>query len=96
MKNFYVYILSSCKNGTLYIGVTNNLDRRIKIHKKGLNSGFTKHYGVDQLVYFETFESITDAIRREKQLKKWNRAWKIQLIEKINPTWNDLFGSDLH
>lgn len=96
MKNFYVYILSSCKNGTLYIGVTNDLNRRIQIHKLGLNSGFTKRYGVDRLVYFEAFESIAVAIRREKQLKKWNRQWKIQLIEKINPTWKDLFGSDLH
>ncbi len=94
MKNFYVYILSSCKNGTLYIGVTNDLNRRIQIHKKGLNSGFTKHYGVDRLVYYEVFESITVAIRREKQLKKWNRLWKIHLIEKVNPAWKDLFGTD--
>jgi putative endonuclease len=94
MKNFYVYILSSRKNGTLYIGVTNDLNRRVQIHKKGLNSGFTKRYGVDRLVYFEVFESIIDAIRREKQLKKWNRLWKIHLIEKVNPLWKDLFSSD--
>ncbi len=96
MKNFYVYILCSRKNGTLYIGVTNDLNRRIQIHKKKLNSGFTKRYGVDRLVYYEIFESIVDAIRREKQLKKWNRLWKIQLIEKINPSWKDLSGFDLH
>lgn len=95
MKNFYIYILSSCKNGTLYIGVTNDLNRRIQIHKKGLNSGFTKRYGVDRLVYFEVFESIVGAIRREKQLKKWNRLWKIQLIEKVNPAWKDLFDVNL-
>jgi putative endonuclease len=93
MKNFYVYVLSSCKNGTLYIGVTNDLNKRVQIHKKGFNTGFTKCYGVDRLVYFEVFESIVDAIHREKQLKKWNRLWKIQLIEKVNPSWKDLFGA---
>ena len=95
MKNFYVYILCSCKNGTLYIGVTNDLNRRVQIHKKKLIPGFTQRYSIDHLVYYEVFESITVAIRREKQLKKWNRLWKIQLIEKINPTWRDLFDSDL-
>ena len=96
MKTFYVYILCSGKNGTLYIGVTNDLNRRIQIHKKKLIPGFTQLYNVDCLVYYEVFESITVAIRREKQLKKWNRQWKIQLIEKVNPTWQDLFNSDLN
>ena len=93
MKNFYVYILCSKKNGTLYIGVTGNLDSRIRTHKAGTVSGFTEKHGVCHLVYFETYESITVAIRREKQLKKWNRSWKIRLIEKTNPTWRDLFDS---
>jgi len=91
MKNYYVYILCSSKNGTLYIGVTGNLDRRVKNHKTGLVRGFTQKYGVCRLVYFETFESITVAIHREKQLKNWKRSWKIDLIEKMNPTWRDLF-----
>jgi putative endonuclease len=95
MKSFYVYILCSSKNGTLYIGVTNDLNRRIQIHKKRLIPGFTQQYGVECLVYYEIFESITAAIRREKQLKKWNRQWKIQLIEKVNPGWIDLFDSSL-
>ncbi len=94
MNNFYVYILCSSRNGTLYIGVTNDLDRRIRIHKQGLNRGFTKRYDVHHLVYFETFESITEAIHREKQLKKWNRLWKIQLIETVNPTWKHLYGDE--
>lgn len=94
MKNFYVYILCSRKNGTLYIGVTNNLNRRIQIHRSGLNQGFTKLYGVIHLVYYETFESIDEAIHREKQLKRWNRLWKIQLIEKVNPAWQDLYHDD--
>ena len=95
MKSFYVYILCSGKNGTLYIGVTNDLNRRIQIHKKRLIPGFTQQYAVDHLVYYEVFESITVAIRREKQLKKWNRQWKLQLIEKVNPEWIDLFDSEL-
>jgi len=94
MKNFYVYILCSQKNGTLYIGVTSDLDSRVKTHRAGLIPGFTKKYGVCHLVYFETFESITVAICREKQLKKWNRLWKIELIEKTNPAWRDLYTSD--
>ena len=96
MKNFFVYILSSQKNGTLYIGVTSDLDRRVKTHRAGLIPGFTEKYGVCHLVYFETLESITDAIQREKQLKKWNRLWKIQLIEKMNPGWQDLYNSSLY
>lgn len=93
MKNvyqFYVYILSSQKNGTLYIGVTNNLQRRVYEHKVGLGSKFTSKYGVSNLVYFETYQNIDDAILREKRLKKWNRSWKIELIEKENRDWLDL------
>ena len=94
MNNFYVYILCSKKNGTLYIGLTNDLCRRVQIHRKKLNQGFTKQYSVYHLVYFETFNSIVEAIYREKQLKKWNRVWKIQLIEKVNPAWKDLYHDD--
>lgn len=88
---YYVYILASKKNGTLYIGVTNDLRRRGDEHKRGLIEGFTKKYSVHQMVYYESFANIDDAIRREKQLKKWNRAWKVQLIEKDNPMWRDLY-----
>lgn len=90
-KNYYTYILSNKKNGTLYIGVTNDLLRRIYEHKRKLVDGFTASYDVDKLVYFEQFEDIYDAINREKQLKKWNRSWKTELIEDFNPKWNDLF-----
>ena len=84
-KEGFVYILASKRNGTLYIGVTNNLRRRIQEHKSGLNEGFTKRYQVHRLVYYERYDYIGDAIVRERQLKKWNRAWKIALIEKRNP-----------
>ncbi len=85
-----MYILASQRNGTLYIGVTNNLERRVWEHKEGLVEGFTKNYNVHTLVYFEWFNDIQNAITREKQLKKWNRAWKLELIEKKNPEWIDL------
>lgn len=88
---YYVYILASNKNGTLYIGVTSNLVKRIYEHKNELAEGFTKKYSVHNLVYFEITESVESAIAREKQLKKWNRAWKIRLIEKTNPEWRDLY-----
>ena len=88
---YYVYILASNKNGTLYIGVTSNLVKRIYEHKNELAEGFTKKYSVHKLVYFEITESVESAIAREKQLKKWNRAWKIRLIEKTNPEWRDLY-----
>jgi len=83
--------LASNKNGTLYIGVTSNLVKRIYEHKNELAEGFTKKYSVHKLVYFEITESVESAIAREKQLKKWNRAWKIRLIEKTNPEWLDLY-----
>ena len=89
MKNYYVYILTN-KSKTLYIGVTNNLDRRIYEHKNKLIDGFTKKYNLDRLVYFEVFNNIEDAISREKQLKNWHRQWKINLVESVNKEWKDL------
>jgi putative endonuclease len=86
-----VYILASKRNGTLYIGVTSNLQKRAWEHKNDLVEGFTRRYGVHRLVYFELHEDMISAIRREKQKKKWNRAWKRQLIERQNPRWNDLW-----
>jgi putative endonuclease len=87
---FFVYILASKRNGTLYVGVTNNLPRRVTEHKAKLVAGFTRQYGVDQLVHFEAFASILEARAREHSLKRWRRAWKIELIEKLNPDWRDL------
>jgi putative endonuclease len=89
---YYVYILASKKHGTLYIGVTSDLVKRIHEHKNDLIEGFTQKYSVHELVYFEDTESVESAIVREKQLKKWNRAWKIRLIEKRNPEWRDLYA----
>ena len=89
---FFVYILASKPNGTLYVGVTNNLARRVSEHKAKLVPGFTRKYEVSQLGYFETFESVLEARAREHSLKRWRRAWKIALIEKINPGWRDLTG----
>ena len=86
-----IYILASQRNGTLYIGVTSNLVQRIWQHKNDQVAGFTEKYGVHNLVYYELFDDIVNAITREKQLKKWNRAWKIALIEKQNPEWQDLW-----
>jgi len=91
-RQYYVYILASYKRGTLYIGVTSNLLGRAYQHKNKLVKGFTAKYKVHQLVYFEIFEDIYEAISREKQLKKWKRAWKIELIEKNNPDWEDLYN----
>jgi len=90
MKIYYVYILTSNRNGTLYIGVTNNLERRISEHQQGIADGFTKKYHVHHLVYYETTNDVNAALQREKQLKKWNRKWKLKLIEKENPDWKDL------
>ena len=87
---YYVYLLSSKKNGTLYIGVTNDLERRMFEHKNKLVSGFTAKYNVNKLMYFEDFQYVNDALKREKQLKNWNRQWKIDLIEKENKEWKDL------
>jgi len=84
--------MASKKHGTLYTGVTSELKRRVVQHKESLIPGFTQRYGVHMLVYFEEYADIRDAIAREKQLKKWNRAWKIRLIEKMNPEWEDLYN----
>ena len=88
---YYVYILASQRNGTLYIGVTNNIARRTHEHRENLVEGFTKNYRVHMLVYFEMHEDIRRAIQREKNMKHWPRAWKIALIEKDNPDWLDLY-----
>jgi putative endonuclease len=90
-KQYYVYILASKIGGTLYIGVTNDLIRRVWQHREKLADGFTKKYGVAALVYYEVHSDVKAAITREKQMKKWNRAWKIRLIEEDNPNWNDLY-----
>ena len=90
-KQSCVYILASHKNGTLYTGVTSNLIQRVYQHKNNLIEGFTKKYGVHSLVYYELHENILSAITREKQIKKWKRQWKIELIEKNNPNWKDLY-----
>ena len=90
---YYVYILASRRNGTLYIGVTNSLQKRLEEHRRGKGSSFVKTYGVYRLVYVEAFERADEAIAREKQLKRWKRDWKIELIERENPEWRDL--SDL-
>jgi putative endonuclease len=91
IKNYYVYILASKRNGTLYIGVTSNLAKRIYEHKHKLIGGFSKKYNVDRLVYYETTEDVESAILREKRLKKWKRQWKVELIEQKNPNWKDLY-----
>ncbi len=91
--NAYIYILSSVKNGTLYIGVTSNLIKRVYEHKNKLCEGFTNQYDINNLVYYEIFDDITHAIEREKQLKNWKREWKIALIEKENNNWTDLYDS---
>jgi putative endonuclease len=92
-RSYYVYILASRIGGTLYIGVTNDLVRRVGEHKLKMAEGFTKKHEVHKLVYFEQFDDIENAIRREKRLKKWNRAWKVRLIEQLNPNWDDLYPS---
>ena len=92
MKDYYIYILASKRNGTLYIGVTNDLIKRIGEHKSGKIEGFTKKHGVHDLVYVERHGQIKYAIKREKQLKKWNREWKLALMEKENPEWKDLYN----
>jgi putative endonuclease len=90
-KSYYVYIICSKRNGTLYIGVTNDLVRRMTEHQNKEVAGFSKKYDVNQLVYFEETSDIVSAITREKQLKKWKRAWKLKLIEQTNPDWKNLY-----
>ena len=90
-KSYYSYILASKPYGTLYNGVTDDLVRRVWVHKNDLGEGFTKRYGVHTLVYYEQCGSIEGVIKREKQIKKWKRRWKLELIEKMNPDWKDLY-----
>ncbi len=93
MKQFYVYIMASQRNGTLYIGLTSNLIKRVYEHKNDLVEGFTSQYGVKNLVYFETFDDFDNAVKREKNIKAWKRAWKLEEIEKANPQWHDLYDT---
>ncbi len=90
-RSFWVYILASRVGGTLYIGVTNDLVRRVYEHRSGAGDGFTGKHAVHRLVYFEPYSDIENAIHREKRLKEWQRAWKIRLIEETNPNWDDLY-----
>ncbi len=90
MKNYFTYILSS-KNKVLYVGMTDNLSRRIFEHKQSLIDGFTKKYNVNKLVYYESHPNLSSAVKREKQLKNWHRQWKINLIESVNEEWKDLY-----
>ncbi len=90
MRQYFVYILASGKHGTLYVGVTSNLGNRINIHQSSVVKGFTQKYQIYNLVYFETHNSPEEAIKREKQIKKWKRWWKIELIESINPDWEEM------
>jgi putative endonuclease len=92
-KRGYVYIMASGRNGTLYIGVTSDLAKRVWEHREGVVPGFTKRYGCKMLVWFEVHDDIQDARNRERQMKKLNRLWKLGEIEKMNPDWNDLFES---
>lgn len=91
MNKYFIYILASNRNWTLYIWVTNNIIRRIYEHKNKLIDWFTKEYDVNKLVYYEDYNDINTALQREKNLKTWNRKWKIELIEKSNPNWEDLY-----
>ncbi len=90
MKSGFVYILASQRNGTLYIGVTSDLSKRLQQHRDGVVDGFTKRYAIHRLVRVETFDDIRDATTWERRLKKWNRAWKLAIIEETNPEWEDL------
>jgi putative endonuclease len=91
MKSFYVYIMASNRNGTLYTGSTSDLIKRVWEHKNQVTQGFTAKYKVHMLVYYEMHESYVEAARREKRFKKWPRQWKLNLIEKMNPVWDDLY-----
>ncbi len=91
MRDYYIYILSNKKNGTLYLGVTNNLVKRVYEHKQNFVEGFTKRYNIHRLVYYEQSNDSYSAIQLEKRIKKWKREWKIELIERFNPGWKDLY-----
>jgi putative endonuclease len=92
-KNYFVYILTSNRNGTLYVGVTNDLARRSWEHKNNVVPGFTKQYNVHQLVYYELHSDIEEALKREKSIKRWKRQTKLQMIERMNPDWDDLYST---
>ncbi len=94
-KAYCVYIMASRRNGTLYIGATSELIKRVYQHKAGAADSFTKQYHIDRLVWFEQHESAAGMVTRERQLKEWTRAWKVELIEALNPTWRDLYGEIL-
>ena len=96
MRYYFVYILASKRNGTLYTGVTGALNQRVWEHRAEIFEGFTKRYGVKQLVYYEIHEDPSSAIKREKQIKRWRRSWKLRLIEKDNPQWVDLYDNLLN
>ena len=91
MATYYVYIMASGKNGTLFVGSTNDLIRRVYEHRQGLVEGFTKRYGVTRLVYFEETANVRAAVQRERTIKHWSRAWKVALVEEANPNWCDLY-----
>jgi putative endonuclease len=93
LKSGFVYILASARNGTLYIGVTSDLKNRVWQHKEGQIEGFTKQHGCKTLVWYQQFENLHDARRREVQMKSWKRLWKLREIEEMNPEWTDLYGS---
>ena len=95
MSEYFIYILASKRNGTLYVGCTNDLIRRIYEHKNDFVKSFTKKYGVHTLVYYEQFDDFDKALQREKQIKEWKRKWKLELIEKVNPLWQDLYDEML-
>ena len=90
-KQFYVYIMARGRNSTFYVGITSDLPKRVWEHKNKAADGFTKKYDIAHLVYYETYDDAENAIRREKRLKKWNRTWKMRVIEEMNPEWNDLY-----
>jgi putative endonuclease len=93
VKTYHVYILCNRKNGALYIGMTSSLAHRVFEHREGLVDGFTKRYGIGRLVYAEAFTDVGEAIARERALKRWRRAWKVELIERANPEWDDLYAT---
>lgn len=95
MKKGFVYMMSNKKDGVLYIGVTSDIVKRIYEHKNGFVDGFTKQYNLKNLVYYEVYDDITEAVKREKQLKNWHREWKVELVNMQNPHWEDLYESIL-
>lgn len=93
MKQGFVYIMANKRNGTIYIGCTSDLPQRVWQHREGVIAGFTKRYGCKMLVWYEAFDDLQEARKRELQMKEWQRNWKLELIEKLNPEWNDLFDT---